>query len=298
MTIGNQTFLKELWNSDHDPLGDDRAGMFAKYVPPVVANGKVYLATFSRQLVVYGELPGVKQPNGMSMSMDPSAPGPSAFQFYAQTVGPVEVLGTVSGTCEKLIMLAAGEDIGGSSDEFQFYGQIRNGAEQTEVIALVTSIQLDDPSTKAGVMVRVSPGGNNRLDPGSPHASMLITAGLQPTFLWRTTPNASSTAITLPPIIPRLPYWVRLRTRPIKGEAFYEVSGAISSDGKSWQAVGNPVQIAGPKPGTDSTDIAADMNLQLGVVLAAHDDPIKTLDDLRTAIFREIDISDFQLGSA
>jgi hypothetical protein len=30
---------------------------FAKYVPPTVANGKVYLATFSNRLNVYGLLP-------------------------------------------------------------------------------------------------------------------------------------------------------------------------------------------------------------------------------------------------
>jgi hypothetical protein len=31
---------------------------FAKFCPPTVANGKVYVATFSRQLCIYGLLPG------------------------------------------------------------------------------------------------------------------------------------------------------------------------------------------------------------------------------------------------
>ncbi len=50
---------KELWNSEQNPERD-RVGMFAKFCPPVVANGKVYLATFSdgskrpNKLVVYG----------------------------------------------------------------------------------------------------------------------------------------------------------------------------------------------------------------------------------------------------
>ena len=44
---------KELWNSQQDVICDD-PGKFAKFVPPIVANGKVYLATFSNQLVVYG----------------------------------------------------------------------------------------------------------------------------------------------------------------------------------------------------------------------------------------------------
>jgi hypothetical protein len=46
---------RELWNSSQNP-GRDDFGSFAKFVPPVVANGKVYLATFSNQLVVYGLL--------------------------------------------------------------------------------------------------------------------------------------------------------------------------------------------------------------------------------------------------
>jgi hypothetical protein len=46
----------ELWNSER--VGSrDSVGSFAKYCPPTVANGKVYLATFSNRLDVYGLLP-------------------------------------------------------------------------------------------------------------------------------------------------------------------------------------------------------------------------------------------------
>jgi hypothetical protein len=41
-----------LWNSDSKPA--DAVGMVAKFNPPMVANGKVYLASFSDKLVVYG----------------------------------------------------------------------------------------------------------------------------------------------------------------------------------------------------------------------------------------------------
>jgi len=47
--------LTELWNSTERL--EDRVGLFAKYCPPTVANGKVYLATFSNRLDVYGLLP-------------------------------------------------------------------------------------------------------------------------------------------------------------------------------------------------------------------------------------------------
>jgi hypothetical protein len=43
---------KELWNSSTNPT--DNPGNYAKFNCPTIANGKVYLGTFSNQLVVYG----------------------------------------------------------------------------------------------------------------------------------------------------------------------------------------------------------------------------------------------------
>ncbi|MFN7996759.1 MAG: hypothetical protein U0Q18_24310 [Bryobacteraceae bacterium] len=58
---------KELWNSNENP-SRDRLGMLAKFCPPVVANGKLYVATFRdgatpNKLVVYGAL---SAPGGVS----------------------------------------------------------------------------------------------------------------------------------------------------------------------------------------------------------------------------------------
>jgi hypothetical protein len=47
---------RELWNSDQN-ASRDLLFTYAKFVPPVVANGKVYVATFSKRLSVYGLLP-------------------------------------------------------------------------------------------------------------------------------------------------------------------------------------------------------------------------------------------------
>jgi outer membrane protein assembly factor BamB len=41
--------LEELWNNSKEPQYK-----FAKYCPPTVANGRVYLATFSGIIAVYG----------------------------------------------------------------------------------------------------------------------------------------------------------------------------------------------------------------------------------------------------
>jgi hypothetical protein len=48
---------KELWNSDQKPDGSDRLGNVAKFTLVTIANGKVYVPTFSNKLVVYGLKP-------------------------------------------------------------------------------------------------------------------------------------------------------------------------------------------------------------------------------------------------
>jgi len=44
--------LKQLFHSEAKAA--DKLGNFAKYATPVVANGKVYVATFSNRVVQYG----------------------------------------------------------------------------------------------------------------------------------------------------------------------------------------------------------------------------------------------------
>lgn len=44
---------KELWNSDMNSMRD-AVGLLGKYVPPTIAGGRVYLATFSDAVAVYG----------------------------------------------------------------------------------------------------------------------------------------------------------------------------------------------------------------------------------------------------
>jgi len=57
---------KPIYSSDMVSSRDD-AGTFSKFNTPVVANGKVYLATFSRQVKVYGLLAG--NPNGIAKAI-------------------------------------------------------------------------------------------------------------------------------------------------------------------------------------------------------------------------------------
>jgi hypothetical protein len=52
----NAQTLSEIWNSEQSSTRD-RLGTLVKFVPPVVANGKVFAATYDNQLAVYGVLP-------------------------------------------------------------------------------------------------------------------------------------------------------------------------------------------------------------------------------------------------
>ena len=54
---------KELWNSEQN-AGRDSLGNFSKFSAPTIANGKMYVATFSNKLVAYGLLgnPGSPPP--------------------------------------------------------------------------------------------------------------------------------------------------------------------------------------------------------------------------------------------
>src|SRR5262249_23041918 len=48
----------ELWSSD-DNAPRDSSGKFGKFTSPTIANGKVYISTFSNAICVYGLLPNV-----------------------------------------------------------------------------------------------------------------------------------------------------------------------------------------------------------------------------------------------
>jgi len=71
----------QLWNSQQVAARDGNFN-FAKYVPPTVANGKVYLATFSDQLNVYGLL--------SESSTTSNSPPPSAAPIGSNWVQTVQ----------------------------------------------------------------------------------------------------------------------------------------------------------------------------------------------------------------
>ena len=85
--------LNELWDSEM-LSSRDTIGNFAKFVPPTIANGKVYMATFSGRLNVYGLFPPVAvsvQTAGGAAPLQLSWPK-GALQSASNVSGPFTVV--------------------------------------------------------------------------------------------------------------------------------------------------------------------------------------------------------------
>lgn len=70
----------ELWDSRQNDARDD-LGNWAKFVAPTVANGKVYMATHSGQLVVYGLLGSTGGPGTTSVDDSVTGTGQNEFNY-------------------------------------------------------------------------------------------------------------------------------------------------------------------------------------------------------------------------
>ncbi len=95
----------ELWNSDLHGIRD-QLGSFAKFVGPTVANGCVYVATFSNSVAVYGTLPAATVAaspaissvvNSASYLPGAVSPGELVTIFGANLGPPLDVPGALAG---------------------------------------------------------------------------------------------------------------------------------------------------------------------------------------------------------
>jgi hypothetical protein len=212
---------KPIWASNHDPRGTDDLGDLAKFCCPVVANGRVYVATFSQQLVVYGLL---------------TEPQSGRIGDWQQADVPVQtnvdrtfsVEGTASFSCQRFTILGSGHDIWDPADAFHFVYQSTSDLE-ISITARVVSVQNTSPWAKAGVMLRAS------LDADSAHAMMVVTPGNGAAFQFRWAKGVNT--VHVPYSGPAVaPFWVRVVRRPRNGT--FEFVGFASRDGNAWTQVG------------------------------------------------------------
>jgi hypothetical protein len=178
-----------------------------------VANGKVYLATFSNYISVYGLNPAKKSSCG-----DTTLPA----AWHAANVGYLAYPGDVCYKNGEFTVTSSGNDIWDVQDGFYYVYQQFN-PNSGEIIARVKSMDNTDPWAKCGLMFRQS------LDAGSPHVFMSITVSNGAAFQNRLASNGYSNNTSSGNMAP--PYWVRLVKKADK------YIGYISPDGLNWSVV-------------------------------------------------------------
>ncbi len=167
----------ELWNSNWSSKRDS-IGKFAKFTPPTIANGKVYMATFSNKLNVYGLNPPPVSP--CSSTVPP--------MWQSADIGYVAYPGDVCVTNGAYKISASGSDIWDKTDAFHYLFQevITN---ETELTIRVASIKHTNDYAKVGIMFR------QNLDAGSPFVYLSLIPSNQIILYKRTAQNIS--AVTL-----------------------------------------------------------------------------------------------------
>ncbi len=127
-------------------------------------------------------------------------------------------------------VIGAGSDIWNQSDQFNFASRAVSG-NQT-LIARVTSLTNTNGWAKAGVMIRASSAAN------AAEVSIVATPGNGVSFQYRNTAGGYTSFAGISGLV--APVWVRMIR---SGNTF---TGAYSTDGAIWRAVGNPVTITMP----------------------------------------------------
>lgn len=246
---------RELWNSDMDAQGVDRVGRFAKFCSPIVANGKVYLSTFSREVAVYGLFSQVGKPSRQDL----------AGIFELRGVGPgVQQSGSYS--CSRYDLRVSGQGIGGTQDSFLFAHVERDSSEESEisVSARVDGINASQyPAARVGVMIRKfdqeGDGKSRRF------AALVITKQNEVLFLHRD--QEAGTVLQDGPIDITLPCFLRLSARRSGVTGCFDFDAEFSLDGLQWERPVNAV-----------TQIELDGRLMVGLVATAQTGPATDVD--------------------
>jgi hypothetical protein len=168
---------KELWDSQMNS-SRDAVGNYAKFSPPTIANGKVYLATFSGQLQVYGLL----VPPDFSVSASPPsesiAVGNSAsYIVFANELGGFT--GTVSLAC-------SGLPSGASCSFNPTTLNLSQGNSENATLTINTSGSIA-PGT-FNVTVTGTSGSLNH----NTSLSLTVTAGSPPAFMLSASPTSGT----------------------------------------------------------------------------------------------------------
>lgn len=215
---------RELWNSNWNSKRDS-IGKFAKFVPPTIANGKVYMATFSNKLNVYGLNP---PPTSSCSSTLPPI-------WRSADIGYVAYPGDVCVDNDVYKITASGTDIWDKNDAFHYLFQqvISN---ESELTIRVVSIKNTDNNAKSGIMFR------QNLDPGSPFVFLSLTPSNRVILSQRSIQNNITANMKYYSAPSADPYWLRINNVGNKYISYY------SPDGNHWTKMDSVILSLGTNP--------------------------------------------------
>jgi regulation of enolase protein 1 (concanavalin A-like superfamily) len=169
--------------------------------------------------------------------------GFTASAYTPQDIGNPPVLSSVTVVSNGLTVAAAGNDIGGSADQFNFEYQACTG--DFDVSVRMAGLSPSDVWAKAGLMARET------LDAGSRFAASIATPAMNGCFFeWRDPAgSASSSSGNYPANYPNI--WLRLQRA---GNTF---TGFAGYDGQTWAQLG-------------SVSISMSNHVYLGFAVSSH----------------------------
>jgi regulation of enolase protein 1 (concanavalin A-like superfamily) len=169
-------------------------------------------------------------------------PAPLPAGWAASDIGSVGIAGSARESAGTFTVTGAGADVWNTADAFHYTYTPMSG--DGSITARVDSVEYIAAWTKVGVMIRES------LDPGSPHAFMLVSAGKGFAFQRRTSAGNISVHTSGGPGV--APQWVKL----VRAGA--AISAWLSPDGVNWTLVGQDTFAMGP-------------NVYVGLAVSSHD---------------------------
>jgi hypothetical protein len=246
-----------------DPEGNDRVGKLAKFTPPVVANGKVYIGTFSRELAVYGLFQGLQK----ALRAD------DLGFFTLRNIGSAIKSGSYA--CDKYDLRISGRGIAGSKDDFLFANLERNPSlGRIIVTAQIEGISApQNPKARVGIMIRRS------YDAGDRFAAVMISKEGEALFLHRDAVNAPLEQDG--PVDVILP----VAAEPAPGRpGTLDCSGEISRDGVTWRSISAVTLL--------TMDATNDIVLNVGLAVTAQTGAERVAEAFHgQAIFSHVDVA-------
>jgi len=252
----------QIWFAWHDGLGAGAPGT-PGYIPgngTGSAVGDENTLSYTEETIVNGGLQsmplvfdnnkqGVSKYSEVELTLsavrDWTAEGVTELSLWFRGY-PASVGSFAEGPTGTYTIVGSGADIWVEADEFHFAYKMLTGV--GSIVAKVESVENSNAWAKAGVMIRET------LEPGSVHASMVVTPGNGVSFQRRILADAVSTSDNSATGNETAPYWVKVE-RDMAGN----FRASSSTNGSAWVQLGI------------AENIQMSSNVYIGLAVTSHD---------------------------